>query len=434
MKTVLLLLNESYPYRKPSEAFLEPELKIAAQYFDQILILPSAQGMDTKDGREIHLKNVHVSPVKRESLFVEFIKSFLYILRHKGFWQDICLFSKKGLLFRASAWRKLIYGLLTEAAIVRQLKSIAGQIDEQAIVIAYSYWLFGEAGGAIAVKKILKNQRTLSIARGHGTDIAGYASLQGYSPLLKYYLEGLDGVFPISTTGGTRLQAQYEKYGAKSRSIGAKIHPFHLGIEDWREQEILPGGASDPFTILSCSAVVPVKRVHLIVEALAQIKSKKIRWVHLGDGELMGAVSDLCRNKLGENVRYELKGAVPHSSVREFLRTNEVNLFVNVSASEGIPVSMMEAFLFGIPAIATDVGGTSELCRDGINGFLVAKDFDSKDLARRIEKMVDLTKNDVEAYLQLRRAARQTVTEEFSIENHRRFYAYIRGMAQGGVG
>ena len=48
----------------------------------------------------------------------------------------------------------------------------------------------------------------------------------------------------------------------------------------------------------------------------------------------------------------------------------EVFFFVNVSESEGIPVSIMEAASFGIPIIATDVGGTSEIV-DNSNGFLI---------------------------------------------------------------
>jgi glycosyltransferase involved in cell wall biosynthesis len=51
---------------------------------------------------------------------------------------------------------------------------------------------------------------------------------------------------------------------------------------------------------------------------------------------------------------------------------NNPSLFINVSTTEGIPVSIMEAMSFGIPVIATDVGGTSEIVNDG-NGMLLPK-------------------------------------------------------------
>ena len=45
-------------------------------------------------------------------------------------------------------------------------------------------------------------------------------------------------------------------------------------------------------------------------------------------------------------------------------------MFVNVSESEGIPVSIMEALAAGVPVLATDVGGTSELVGEN-NGILL---------------------------------------------------------------
>ena len=38
-----------------------------------------------------------------------------------------------------------------------------------------------------------------------------------------------------------------------------------------------------------------------------------------------------------------------------------IDLFINTSSSEGVPVSIMEALSVGIPIIATDVGGTKEI-------------------------------------------------------------------------
>ncbi|NJK95527.1 MAG: glycosyltransferase [Bacteroidales bacterium] len=45
-------------------------------------------------------------------------------------------------------------------------------------------------------------------------------------------------------------------------------------------------------------------------------------------------------------------------------------MFLNTSLSEGVPVSVMEALSFGLPVIATDVGGTGELINDEV-GMLI---------------------------------------------------------------
>jgi glycosyltransferase involved in cell wall biosynthesis len=47
-----------------------------------------------------------------------------------------------------------------------------------------------------------------------------------------------------------------------------------------------------------------------------------------------------------------------------------VDVFINISMSEGVPVSIMEAQSFGLPVIATDVGGTKEIMT-ATNGILL---------------------------------------------------------------
>jgi len=47
---------------------------------------------------------------------------------------------------------------------------------------------------------------------------------------------------------------------------------------------------------------------------------------------------------------------------------------MNLSETEGIPVSIMEAQSAGVPILATNLGGTSEIVNNE-NGFLVEKDF-----------------------------------------------------------
>jgi glycosyltransferase involved in cell wall biosynthesis len=62
-----------------------------------------------------------------------------------------------------------------------------------------------------------------------------------------------------------------------------------------------------------------------------------------------------------------------------------VDLFINTSYTEGVPVSIMEAQSFGIPVIATDTGGVRELVKEG-TGSLIPVDFSPLHLAKLIEK------------------------------------------------
>ena len=89
-------------------------------------------------------------------------------------------------------------------------------------------------------------------------------------------------------------------------------------------------------------------------------------------------------------------GYVSNTSLMEFYRKNHVDLFINVSETEGIPVSIMEAMSFGIPCIATNVGGVNEIVNN-TNGFLVKKYFNTDQVAEFIinyNKLDVLKKND----------------------------------------
>ena len=74
----------------------------------------------------------------------------------------------------------------------------------------------------------------------------------------------------------------------------------------------------------------------------------------------------------------------------------------------------MEAFSSGIPAIATNVGGVSELVNNN-NGFLVDKDIKSEELAKIICKFYTLPENQIK---ELRKSAYEKWKNEFNSENN----------------
>ena len=67
----------------------------------------------------------------------------------------------------------------------------------------------------------------------------------------------------------------------------------------------------------------------------------------------------------------------------------QFNVSLMTSESEGIPQFIYESFYHNIPVVSTDVGGISEVIKNGVNGFL-ASAFDYKLLADHI---TTLTKN-----------------------------------------
>jgi colanic acid/amylovoran biosynthesis glycosyltransferase len=111
-------------------------------------------------------------------------------------------------------------------------------------------------------------------------------------------------------------------------------------------------------------------------------------WVHFGDGPEMSEIKTIAKELPG-HIQAELMGAVPHNELMKYFRTTSIDLFLNVSRSEGVPVSVMEAMSFGIPVIATNVGGTSEIV-SGKTGLLIDPDFSPEELAGKIQEFTQI--------------------------------------------
>ena len=88
----------------------------------------------------------------------------------------------------------------------------------------------------------------------------------------------------------------------------------------------------------------------------------------------------------------------------------QADLFVLPSFVEGLPVSAMEAMAVGLPVIATNIAGTSELIEDGKTGVLV-RPSDPEVLADAVVRMM----GDYPFRLRAAELARKKVVEEFDI-------------------
>jgi glycosyltransferase involved in cell wall biosynthesis len=123
----------------------------------------------------------------------------------------------------------------------------------------------------------------------------------------------------------------------------------------------------------------PVKRLDRIIEGLTFMREQRpdlnVQWTHIGDGPLLEALK---RNAAEKGLQVQWLGQQTNRSVFEYYQTNPIDVFLNTSESEGVPVSIMEALSFGVPVVATDVGGTSEIVQNSV-GFLLDPNFSNSE-------------------------------------------------------
>ncbi|OGT31933.1 MAG: hypothetical protein A2W28_04490 [Gammaproteobacteria bacterium RBG_16_51_14] len=136
--------------------------------------------------------------------------------------------------------------------------------------------------------------------------------------------------------------------------------------------------------VVSLGRLARLKGYDLLIKAFRQVVTVVPDAVLLigGEGEERSRLDDLIKSSgLQENVR--LPGLV--SEIHEVLAS--CDLYVNSSRWEGLPMTLLEAIAHGRAIVATDVGGNSEVVRDGVTGILVPPD-DPDRLAGAIIRML----------------------------------------------
>ena len=180
--------------------------------------------------------------------------------------------------------------------------------------------------------------------------------------------------------------------------------------------------------IASCSGIHRLKRLDLIIDSLAEVSDAiKLNWVHFGDGSDYNLILDYAKKKLVKNnIAFTFKGQLSNSDILKYYQDNHVDIFINTSDYEGIPVSIMEAMSFGIPCIARNVGGNSEIVVNQISGKLIPKEATSNLIADVIENFYFLKINDVQNYQALRFSTYNYWKDNFNaIDNYNVFLDYI---------
>jgi glycosyltransferase involved in cell wall biosynthesis len=118
--------------------------------------------------------------------------------------------------------------------------------------------------------------------------------------------------------------------------------------------------------VVTVGRLVPWKHVDRLIEALSDCGETGL--VIVGDGPERGRLEAIVReNQLTDRVYF----AGQRSKEEAFALMAACDLCVLNSSYEGFPHVVLEAMCAGLPVVATAVGGTPELVRDGENGLLI---------------------------------------------------------------
>lgn len=370
----LVLLTAGFPFGS-GEQFLETEIRYLCEAFEKVIIVPKERKppMRTVPSNAAVDGSFHFYQAKTFSYRA---KTVLRCLLSACFYRE--LFARPGAIYGISRLRVLMpfidAALQTRAWFGKNLAEKSIGLEN---TVFYTYW-FGDQTLGLAISG-RGSLRPATVSRAHGIDLYEERSDPPYLPCRKEILKGVKRVYAVSDNGKRYLSRRHPE---RSAVIGVS----RLGVDD-------PGFDSAPssdgvFRVVSCSFLVPVKRVDRIVGGLAELAlrhpDRKIEWCHIGEGPLRWGLEAMAGRTLPPNVSSRFAGLFENREVINFYRDNMVDVFINVSESEGVPVSIMEAQSCAIPVIATAVGGASEIVNNE-SGFLLGADPGAADIADALE-------------------------------------------------
>lgn len=205
----------------------------------------------------------------------------------------------------------------------------------------------------------------------HGSDI--YNPVRGSSPEKHAVLRW---AVRCSLKEASRVIANSQAIKTKAENIyrpGRKIDIVPLGM---RILEVLPpdrGALSmkpDGLYLTSIGRMAKVKGYGILIKAVKVLKEKGID-VHLiliGDGPQRKALQELSE-KLGLSSSIKFTGWLESDEKFKFLAASDI--YVMSSIHEGFGVVLLEAMAAGVPIIATDQGGQTDIIKDSRSGILI---------------------------------------------------------------
>lgn len=409
-KKHLFIITRGYPVNAEELSFLVQEMDTLRNYYDiRIIAKYTVEERNPSDCEYPYELCRNQFSIEKKLFFL--LKTVLDI----RVWKEIIiLFKKNSMNFQVV--RHIVSECFFSKNLEFLLKKCMREIPENEELIFYSYWY----DYSLLSLTRLKRPNSKILTRLHGFDLYNERCPWGSQCFKEQLEDKIDRLVFISEYG----KKYYRNTFAAEKINEEKLAVNYLGV---REQKFVPFCPHESLKLISCSNLIPLKRVDKIIEAISLINDINIQWTHIGDGSNRDMLVEKAQNLLAEkgNIQYCFKGYLESNEVLEFYRTHYFDYFLLLSDTEGLPVSIMEAMSLGIPVIASDVGGVSEIVNSK-NGYLVENTEDAEEVANALIRFWNLPEEKIAL---MREHAYGTWKEKFNARmNAENLVAIIEGM------
>lgn len=216
---------------------------------------------------------------------------------------------------------------------------------------------------------LARYEQVIPLTTAHGWTGHSRRERWVYYPVEKRLMRSFPAVVAVSS----EIRTELIRSGVDPRRISVILNGIdHLAFKrDQQRRQRLRERLDiedNDVVIGTVGRLEPQKRFDLLIEAINRLRltNQRLKLVIAGEGSLRGELEAQVK-RLGATSSVRLLGHL--EDMQSFYCG--LDLFTQSSAYEGTPNVVLEAMAFEVPIVATSVGGTAELIRDGVDGLLV---------------------------------------------------------------
>ena len=404
MKKNLILLLDEYPFNPGEYSFIKTELSFLLEEYN-VSIISSSSSDEQKMVLDNRITLYHCK--RRFDVKEKAISCFRFLFSIIGMKEILEILKEKQKISGR------LYDSVSYLSCAKQLQRFLKDnhiLNFEHEILVYSYWFNANCLAFLMEKK--HNPRLKVISRVHGYDLYNERNVFGRQPFRSYMDKYIDKLFFVGELGKEYYINRWGDTGS-SKYVVEPIGTTNGGVDMNRQKQ------DSIFRIVSCSHVIALKRVDLIVKALSEITDIEIEWTHFGTGELIEEIKRQGAQMLGrkKNIKYEFRGFTPVEEIMEYYKNNYIDCFLTTSSTEGCPVSIQEAMSYGVPVVATAVGEIPAMIQG--NGILLPENPSPEAVCAGIRKLAD---SNLEEMLEMRKKSRNLWEERYNaLNNAKRF-------------
>lgn len=287
--------------------------------------------------------------------------------RHKGHYVGVCCLSSKGALSKELVRSDVpVFSLEKRPGIdLRIPMQLSKKMRQHQFDVVHTH---NEAGLIYGTTAAIFARIPRIIYTEHGKGL-GYHDRKLFRIVERYLIKKTNKVVAVSED----LRAKMINWHRLERNRFFVI-PNGIDVDEFKEKNFRKkkrdevGLKDDDFVIGIVASLLPIKNhcFFLTVFKKLLMEFPKLKLVLIGDGPLRGYLEDRVL-KMEVSKKVIILGA--RLDVPALL--SALDMYVLPSLSEGISISILEAMAAGIPIVASDVGGNSQIIKDAHSGFLV---------------------------------------------------------------